>query len=110
MKVKIVRCRVTSANRLIILQGIPGRAPSRAQTFSHSFRHDALSLLCCSIRYVNMSRFFNLALVLLMVPIAAYTNPKDALINPRGKKVCMQQCGTSALQCPEAFVSFACLN
>jgi hypothetical protein len=66
--------------------------------------------LCCSIRYVNMSRFSTLALILLMVPIAAYTNPKDALINPRGKKVCMQQCGTLALQCPEAFVSFACLN
>ncbi|KAH3908720.1 hypothetical protein HBI56_073810 [Parastagonospora nodorum] len=33
----------------------------------------------------------------------AYSNPKDALINPRGEKVCMQQCGTSALKCPEAF-------
>jgi len=45
--------------------------------------------------------------VLLSVPtfVAAWSDPKDALINPRGQKVCMQQCGTSALKCPEAFVS-----
>jgi len=43
-------------------------------------------------------------LILLFTALcAAYTNPKDALINPRGEKVCMQQCGTSALKCPEAF-------
>jgi hypothetical protein len=57
------------------------------------------------MRHVNMSMFSTLALLLLIIPIDAYTNPKDALINPRGQKVCLQQCGTSALQCPEAFVS-----
>jgi hypothetical protein len=59
-----------------------------------------------------MPMFFLLALVLLQLltaPIAAHTNPKDALISPRGQKVCMQQCGTSALQCPEAFVSAECM-
>ncbi|KAH7398821.1 hypothetical protein DE146DRAFT_632386 [Phaeosphaeria sp. MPI-PUGE-AT-0046c] len=39
----------------------------------------------------------------LVHPIAAWTDPKDKLINPRGQKVCMQQCGSSALKCPEAF-------
>jgi hypothetical protein len=53
------------------------------------------------MRNVNMLVFSTLALLLLIVPIAAYTDPKDVLVNPRG----LQQCGTSALQCPEAFVS-----
>jgi hypothetical protein len=37
--------------------------------------------------------------------VLSWTNPKDALINPHGQKVCMQQCGTSELKCPETFVS-----
>jgi hypothetical protein len=49
--------------------------------------------------------FFALLLFLCSL-VCAWTNPKDALISPRGQKVCMQQCGTSALTCPEAFVSF----
>lgn len=35
---------------------------------------------------------------------AAWTDPKDALVNPRGRKVCLDQCGTVGLVCPEAFV------
>jgi hypothetical protein len=48
---------------------------------------------------------FHLVYILLFIAsaIAAHGNPKDALIKPRGQKVCMQQCGTSALICPEAF-------
>jgi hypothetical protein len=49
--------------------------------------------------------FLALLLCIIASPIFAWTNPKDALISPRGQKVCMQQCGTSALTCPEAFVS-----
>ncbi|KAI8934509.1 hypothetical protein NX059_008209 [Plenodomus lindquistii] len=30
-------------------------------------------------------------------------NPKDKLLNPLGRIVCMQQCGTRELRCPEAF-------
>ncbi|KAF1832126.1 hypothetical protein BDW02DRAFT_21078 [Decorospora gaudefroyi] len=32
-----------------------------------------------------------------------WTHPNDKLINPHGKKVCLDQCGTVDLQCPEAF-------
>ncbi|KAF2027495.1 hypothetical protein EK21DRAFT_114716 [Setomelanomma holmii] len=41
--------------------------------------------------------------LLIARPAVSWTDPKDALVNPRGKKVCLQQCGTSALKCPEAF-------
>jgi hypothetical protein len=54
---------------------------------------------------IAMTSIFILVLLLFDIPIAAVTDPKDALINPRGQKVCMQQCGTSALKCPETFVS-----
>jgi hypothetical protein len=30
-------------------------------------------------------------------------NPTDALVNPKGRKVCLDQCGTVSLKCPEAF-------
>lgn len=38
---------------------------------------------------------------------AAWTDPKDALVNPRGRKVCLDQCGTVGLVCPEAFVGLS---
>lgn len=49
---------------------------------------------------------FNLLIALLFAALvpAEWTNPQDALVNPRGKKVCLQQCGTAELLCPEAFV------
>jgi hypothetical protein len=47
--------------------------------------------------------FLSFVLFFIISSVAASTNPKDALINPRGQKVCMQQCGTSELRCPEAF-------
>ena len=49
-------------------------------------------------------------MIFIACPVASWTDPKDALINPRGQKVCMQQCGTSALKCPEAFVSSPLLS
>jgi hypothetical protein len=54
--------------------------------------------------------FLILALLCVLALAAEWTNPKDALINPRGQKVCMEQCGTSELRCPEAFVSYQSEN
>ncbi|KAH8730634.1 hypothetical protein GQ44DRAFT_768386 [Phaeosphaeriaceae sp. PMI808] len=47
--------------------------------------------------------FFLVAMSFIVGLVASWSDPKDALLNPRGQKVCMQQCGTSALKCPEAF-------
>ncbi|KAH9874904.1 hypothetical protein J1614_004392 [Plenodomus biglobosus] len=45
-----------------------------------------------------------MTLATLAVATEDWKNPKDALVNPRGQKVCMQQCGTRELLCPEAFL------
>ena len=46
-------------------------------------------------------------LVTILTSLAAATedwhNPADALVNPRGRKVCLDQCGTVELKCPETF-------
>lgn len=43
--------------------------------------------------------------MIVQLGASEWADPKDALINPRGKKVCLDQCGTSELICPEAFWS-----
>lgn len=54
---------------------------------------------------ITVLSLFLLFLHLILVT-SEWMNPKDALVNPRGKIVCMQQCGTSELKCPEAFVRY----
>ncbi|KAF2850875.1 hypothetical protein T440DRAFT_396100 [Plenodomus tracheiphilus IPT5] len=47
--------------------------------------------------------YLSTAFIALAAASEDWTNPKDVLLNPRGQKVCMQQCGTRELLCPEAF-------
>lgn len=55
-----------------------------------------------------MLYLYVLMMVMMMLDTLAATtedwkDPHDVLINPRGQKVCLQQCGTPKLLCPEAF-------
>lgn len=82
----------------------PGLA-RRFRTRQHSTALNPISHRNAFFTHITMTSIFISLLLLFGIPIAAVTDPKDALINPRGQKVCMQQCGTSALKCPETFVS-----
>ncbi|KAF1851700.1 uncharacterized protein K460DRAFT_39598 [Cucurbitaria berberidis CBS 394.84] len=93
------------ATSLILRPGVIGcEHQLRRNTRCSAYLTCPTHCLTACHQYATMLSLFLLLSLYMLLVTSEWTNPKDALINPRGQKVCLQQCGTSELKCPEAFV------